>query len=98
MASTSFSPANTENDLLASPLSTSISRFIGTPQPLPVFGDSGSTDTGDEVRFYVEITQVKNLAGLYYVDVKRMRGAPFSFKYIYDRILSEVDLGVWLAS
>jgi protein-serine/threonine kinase len=82
----------------SSPFSSPAARFSGAPQPLPVYGAAGSTDTGDEIRFYVEITQVKNLAGLYYVDIKRMRGAPFSFKYVYDRILSEVDLGVWLAS
>lgn len=91
-------PLSPDSDLLASPMSVSQARFGNSPQPLPVYGDAGTTDTGDEVRFQIEITQVKNLAGLYYVDIKRMRGGPWCFKFLYDRILQEVDLGVWLAS
>lgn len=81
-----------EAEPLGSPASGTRARFGSVLQPLPVYGDATSTDTGDEVRFYVEITQVKNLAGLYYVDVKRMRGGVFSFKYVYDCIIREIEL------
>lgn len=66
--------------------------FQGQVQPQPVYGE-GTTDNGDEVRFFVELTRVKHLEGLYCVDVKRMKGGPWSFKHVYDQLLEALELG-----
>jgi protein-serine/threonine kinase len=84
------------SDPLLSPVSPTISQFGGSspsPQPLPVYGDGGSADNGDEVRFYVELTRVKHLEQLYCVDIKRMKGGPWSFKHVYDQLLGRLELG-----
>lgn len=47
----------------------------------------GAGDTGDEVRFSVELTRVKNLSGLYSLDFKRLKGEAWTYAYIYQRTL-----------
>jgi protein-serine/threonine kinase len=42
-------------------------------------------DSGDEVRFSVEVTRLKNLPGLYSVDFKRIKGSVWSYKSIYQK-------------
>lgn len=42
-------------------------------------------DAGDEVRFSVEVTRLKNLPGLYSVDFKRIKGSVWSYKSIYQK-------------
>ncbi|GJN93942.1 hypothetical protein Rhopal_007001-T1 [Rhodotorula paludigena] len=85
-------------DPLSSPMTASVSQFsmlsLGSPQPQPTYDDQHSShDAGDEVRFVVELTRLRNLDSLYCVDVKRMKGGPFSFKAVYDRLISSLDLG-----
>lgn len=84
-------------DPLSSPMTTSVSQFsmlsLSSPQPLPVYGGEKSADAGDEVRFVVEMTRVRNLDKLYCVDVKRMKGGPWSYKHVYDQLLGALELG-----
>ncbi|GAA5930912.1 uncharacterized protein JCM15063_002493 [Sporobolomyces koalae] len=103
------SPGSPDLDPLSSPMTTSVSQFsmlslsntpalgAGAPaviaQPLPVYGGEKSADAGDEVRFVVELTRVKNLDRLYCVDIKRMRGGPWSYKHVYEQLLSSLELG-----
>lgn len=44
-----------------------------------------SQDSGDEVRFSVEVTKIKNLPGLYSVDFKRIKGSAWNYKSIYQK-------------
>ncbi|GAA5916903.1 hypothetical protein JCM6882_000599 [Rhodosporidiobolus microsporus] len=62
-------------------------------QPLPVYGGDKSADAGDEVRFVVELTRVKNLDRMYCVDIKRMKGGPWSYKHVYEQLLEGLELG-----
>jgi hypothetical protein len=52
---------------------------------LYVFSDS--VDGGDEVRFSIELTKIKNLPGLLSLDIKRLRGNIWSFKFVYQTVL-----------
>ncbi|KWU44333.1 Pkinase-domain-containing protein [Rhodotorula sp. JG-1b] len=89
--------AQDQTDPLSSPMTTSVSQFsmlsLSSPQPMPVYGSDKSADAGDEVRFVVELTRVKNLDRLYCVDLKRMKGGPWSFKHVYDQLLDSLELG-----
>ncbi|GAA5909626.1 hypothetical protein JCM5296_002373 [Sporobolomyces johnsonii] len=92
------SPALSTGDFdpLSSPMTTSVSQFSMlslSTQPLPVYGGDKSADAGDEVRFVVEVTRVKNLDRLYCVDIKRMKGGPWSYKHVYDQLLEALELG-----
>ncbi|KAG0151569.1 hypothetical protein CROQUDRAFT_650978 [Cronartium quercuum f. sp. fusiforme G11] len=62
-------------------------------QPLPAYADDPSVDSGDDVRFTVEITRLRGLSGLYAVDIKRLKGSLWSFKYLYLQILERAELG-----
>ncbi|KAI8091808.1 hypothetical protein BDF21DRAFT_356215, partial [Thamnidium elegans] len=57
-----------------------------------IYGDV-SVDPGDEVRFSVELCRIKNLPGLYIVDMRRMRGNVWAYKFIYRTLLDTLNLG-----
>jgi protein-serine/threonine kinase len=44
-------------------------------------------DSGDEVKFAVELCRMKNLPGLYSLNIKRLKGGVWSFKFIYQTVL-----------
>ncbi|EFP94382.2 CAMK/CAMKL/KIN4 protein kinase [Puccinia graminis f. sp. tritici CRL 75-36-700-3] len=67
--------------------------YTSGAQPLPSYADDPSVDSGDDVRFTVEITRLRGLVGLYAVDIKRLKGSLWSFKYLYLQILERADLG-----
>lgn len=46
-----------------------------------------SVDNGDEVKFNVELCRIKNLPGLYLLNIKRLRGSVWSFKFIYQTVI-----------
>ncbi|PLW19514.1 hypothetical protein PCANC_09161 [Puccinia coronata f. sp. avenae] len=73
--------------------SASGADYTSGAQPLPSYADDPSVDSGDDVRFTVEITRLRGLAGLYAVDIKRLKGSLWSFKYLYLQILERADLG-----
>ena len=49
-------------------------------------------DTGDEVRFSVELTRLDRLKDMYSVDIRRMKGNLKSYKFLYDTIRESVVL------
>jgi hypothetical protein len=57
----------------------------------PIYGDE-SIDSGDEIRFSVELCKFKNLHGLYIVDIRRMRGNVWGYKFVYHQLLEALDL------
>lgn len=57
----------------------------------PIYGDP-SMDSGDEIRFSVELCKMKNLPGLYIVDIRRMRGNVWGYKWVYHQLLETLDL------
>lgn len=59
--------------------------------PAPLYGEP-SVDGGQEVRFSVEVTRLKNLPGLYSVDIRRMKGNLWAYKFIYHALLDRCDL------
>lgn len=84
--------ARSESDLLAASASTTpsfVSPALG-PVPEPVYGDH-STDSGDEVKFAIELCRIKNLNGLYLLQIKRLRGSVWSFKFIYQTIVERCE-------
>ncbi|KAI8575499.1 hypothetical protein K450DRAFT_165426, partial [Umbelopsis ramanniana AG] len=51
----------------------------------PMYGDP-QTDSGEEVRFMVEICRLKNLPGIYIVDISRLRGNVWAYKFLYQKL------------
>ncbi|RCH82827.1 hypothetical protein CU098_005233, partial [Rhizopus stolonifer] len=83
-------------------------RRVGQPQPNPnlrmllrrpsnaqtdqiIYGEP-SVDPGDEVRFSIELCKIKNLPGLYIVDMRRMRGNVWAYKYLYRTLMDALQL------
>lgn len=52
----------------------------------PIYGDA-SIDNGDEIRFAVEICRFKHLPGLYIVDVRRLKGNAWAYKFLYHKLI-----------
>mgnify|MGYP001759617415 FL=1 len=71
--------------------SQSLEAFTASNVP-PLYGDS-AVDGGHEVRFSVEIARLVRLQGLYSVDIRRIKGNPHSFKFLYDTVLEHLELG-----
>lgn len=57
-----------------------------------IYGDP-SVDPGQEVRFSVELCKIKNLPGLYIVDMRRLRGNVWTYKFIYRTLMDTLKLG-----
>ncbi|KAG0192227.1 hypothetical protein DFQ28_009801 [Apophysomyces sp. BC1034] len=72
-------------------LSASFTDLGPAPQKEPIYG-SPSVDTGEEVRFVVEICRFRNLPGLYIVDIRRLRGPVWAYKFLYHKLLDLLDL------
>lgn len=66
---------------------TQRNSLLGLPPTL--YGEA-RVDGGQEVRFSVEVTRIKNLAGLYSLDVRRLRGPLTSYKFLYHNVLKRV--------
>ncbi|KAI9494189.1 hypothetical protein BDB00DRAFT_787399 [Zychaea mexicana] len=64
----------------------------GTTTNSIIYGDP-VVDPGEEVRFSMEVCKIKNLPGLYIVDIRRMRGNVWSYKFLYHAVLGALDLG-----
>lgn len=60
-------------------------------QPTPLYGEA-SVDGGQEVRFSVEVTKIKNLPGLYSLDIRRMKGNLWAYKFLYHALLERSQL------
>ncbi|KAF9580153.1 hypothetical protein BGW38_003314, partial [Lunasporangiospora selenospora] len=66
------------------PLASSIAEY-GT-----LYGED-SFDSGDEIRFSIELCRIKNLHGLYSVDIRRVKGNLWAYKFLYYALLKEMD-------
>ncbi|KAF9085637.1 hypothetical protein BGX27_003410 [Mortierella sp. AM989] len=64
-------------------------RFILPTEPL--YGEE-AIDSGEEIRFSIELCRIKNLDGLYSVDIRRMRGNLWAYKFLYHAVLNTLDL------
>ncbi|WVQ94411.1 hypothetical protein IAU59_001490 [Kwoniella sp. CBS 9459] len=60
------------------------------PNQEPLYGEH-SVDNGDEVKFVIELCRIKNLPGLYLLNIKRLRGSVWSFKFIYQTVLERTS-------
>ncbi|KAF7311404.1 Non-specific serine/threonine protein kinase [Mycena kentingensis (nom. inval.)] len=82
---------------LPSPARSIAEKSMITPSaaPIPqvdaVYGHQ-QEDTGDEVRFSVELTRLDRLKDMYSVDIRRMKGNLKSYKFLYDTFRGRVDL------
>jgi hypothetical protein len=85
----------------ATPFKSLLRRPSATPTPSPppatavpsvIYGDP-LVDSGDEVRFSVEICRIKNLPGLYIVDMRRLRGNVWAYKFLYRSLMKKLELG-----
>ncbi|CEI87118.1 Putative CAMK/CAMKL/KIN4 protein kinase [Rhizopus microsporus] len=56
-----------------------------------MYGEQG-IDNGDQVQFTVELSKIENLPGLYVVDIRRIRGNIWAFKFLYHTLLDLLDL------
>ncbi|KAI9313147.1 hypothetical protein BX666DRAFT_1980059 [Dichotomocladium elegans] len=65
---------------------------VPTAAKTAIYGDP-AVDPGEEVRFSIEMCKIKNLPGLYIVDIRRMRGNVWSYKFLYHAVLTALDLG-----
>ncbi|CAG8609104.1 6632_t:CDS:10 [Ambispora leptoticha] len=74
-------PENTSNNYSNS--------IITTPEIL--YGDP-TVDSGEEIRFSVELCKIKNLPELYIVDLKRLKGNIWAYKFLYHTLLEKLDL------
>lgn len=78
--------------LPASHTAQSLDAFA-VPSTAPEYGSAASSDGGHEVRFAVGITRIPRLQGLYSVDIRRLKGNAWSYKFVYDTLLQRLDLG-----
>ncbi|SPO23986.1 related to Serine/threonine protein kinase [Ustilago trichophora] len=77
--------------LPSSATSTSIVLTQDENQPPPLYGDA-AVDGGQEIRFSVEVTRIKNLPGLYSLDIRRMKGNLWAYKFVYQALLDRCQL------
>ncbi|WFD36920.1 hypothetical protein MCUN1_003812 [Malassezia cuniculi] len=63
-----------------------------TPLHTPLYGES-SRDGGQEIHFYVQVTRIPTLRGLYSVDVRLIKGNHWTFQYLYEVLLGRLELG-----
>lgn len=58
----------------------------------PIYGDA-SIDNGDEIRFAVEVCRFQNLPGLYIIDIRRLRGNVWAYKFLYHKLIDFLNVG-----
>ncbi|KAF8967409.1 hypothetical protein BGZ46_000169 [Entomortierella lignicola] len=68
---------------------TAPERFTLPTEPL--YGEE-AIDSGEEIRFSIELCRIKNLHGLYSVDIRRVRGNLWAYKFLYHAVLNTLDL------
>ncbi|KAG0020480.1 hypothetical protein BGZ82_011583, partial [Podila clonocystis] len=77
--------------MMSPPLPTSgVPRRIGNVRE-PLYGED-TIDSGEEIRFSIELCRIKNLHGLYSVDIRRMKGNLWTYKFLYHAVLNTLDL------
>ncbi|KAF9190261.1 hypothetical protein BGZ51_008792 [Haplosporangium sp. Z 767] len=71
------------------PASATVMPFTLPTEPL--YGEE-VIDSGEEIRFSIELCRIKNLHGLYSVDIRRMKGNLWAYKFLYHAVLDTLDL------
>ncbi|KAI8368795.1 kinase-like domain-containing protein [Choanephora cucurbitarum] len=79
----------TSDDLDLSSISSDI-KTVGQGLE-PIYGSVG-IDNGEEVRFSVEICQIRNLPKLYVVDIRRIKGNAWTYKFLYHKLTGLLNL------
>ncbi|KAF9951001.1 hypothetical protein BGZ72_007444 [Mortierella alpina] len=74
----------------ASPMTTTNVAPFSLPRE-PLYGED-AIDSGEEIRFSIELCRIKNLHGLYSVDIRRMKGNLWAYKFLYHAVLNTLDL------
>ncbi|KAF9350489.1 hypothetical protein BGX26_011332 [Mortierella sp. AD094] len=74
-----------------STIATSVNGAVVNTGPEPLYGED-SIDSGEEVRFSIEVCRIKNLNGIYCVDIRRMKGNLWAYKFLYHAVLNTLDL------
>jgi hypothetical protein len=80
-----------ESSAVSSGISSSAMQITPEKGLEPIYGDA-SIDNGDEIRFAVEICRFKNLPGIYIVDIRRLRGNVWAYKFLYHKLIDFLDL------
>jgi protein-serine/threonine kinase len=75
----------------SSAVATSVGNATVNTGPEPLYGEE-SIDSGEEVRFSIEVCRIKNLMGIYCVDIRRMKGNLWAYKFLYHAVLNTLDL------
>ncbi|RSH94394.1 hypothetical protein EHS25_004197 [Saitozyma podzolica] len=88
-SSVGLSPATPGSPTLHAPLYGEHS--CQTPSSARSLAHECSVDNGDEVKFNVELCRIKNLPGLYLLNIKRLRGSVWSFKFIYQTVIERCE-------
>ncbi|KAF9086535.1 hypothetical protein BGX23_008811, partial [Mortierella sp. AD031] len=94
---TSGSGHGGDNIVPSLPSNSTIATSIGAATmtvntgPEPLYGEE-SIDSGEEVRFSIELCRIKNLNGIYCVDIRRMKGNLWAYKFLYHAVLNTLDL------
>lgn len=81
------------------PLSSPLPPF--PPSPLPLLSQAQpqttygppTKDTGEEVKFFIEVMKVKELEGVWCVDLKRLKGESKAWRFVYGVVLEGCQLG-----
>ncbi|KAF9405113.1 hypothetical protein BGZ94_003751 [Podila epigama] len=66
-------------------------RMSATIAREPLYGEE-TIDSGEEIRFSIELCRMKNLGSLYSVDIRRMKGNLWTYKFLYHAVLNTLDL------
>ncbi|KAK3844782.1 MAG: hypothetical protein J3R72DRAFT_418985 [Linnemannia gamsii] len=82
-------PSLPSNSTIATTIGAATMNINTGPEPL--YGEE-SIDSGEEVRFSIELCRIKNLTGIYCVDIRRMKGNLWAYKFLYHAVLNTLDL------
>ncbi|KAK3820544.1 MAG: hypothetical protein JOS17DRAFT_348369 [Linnemannia elongata] len=84
--STSADGVAPSGDNIAAAAATNVATAVE-----PLYGEE-AIDSGEEIRFSIELCRMKNLRGLYSVDIRRVKGNRWAYKFLYHAILNTLDL------
>ncbi|KAF9305881.1 hypothetical protein BG003_001184 [Podila horticola] len=92
----SHQPSSTIATIGAAMMSPPTSSLVPVPLRIgnvrePLYGEE-TIDSGEEIRFSIELCRIKNLHGLYSVDIRRMKGNLWTYKFLYHAVLNTLDL------
>ncbi|KAF9160375.1 hypothetical protein DFQ26_005557, partial [Actinomortierella ambigua] len=93
-STTSIGAAQMSSMMMTTTTTTTTTTMIHLPTKSlvePLYGEE-AIDSGEEIRFSIELCRIKNLPGLYSVDIRRMKGNLWTYKFLYHAVLDTLDL------